>query len=146
MPVVNVLGAESKYGDCLVSVDNCEIGRIGAEHLLQRGLREFGFVGLRGVSWSAERRDAFCDRVESLGCPCRAYHILNRHGDFSAWEAELDRLGMWIEDLPRPCGIMVCNDLYGQSVLDACRQVGVLVPEQIAVVGAGERRDDLRDL
>lgn len=137
VPVVNVLGTEPTPGDCLVTVDNREIGRMGAEHLLQRGLREFGFVGLRGVAWSAERRDAFCERVRFLGCRCRAYHVVSRHPDFAAWEAELGRLGKWIAKLPRPCGIMVCNDLYAQSVLDACRQVGALVPEQIAVVGAG---------
>ncbi|MGH7968618.1 MAG: substrate-binding domain-containing protein, partial [Limisphaerales bacterium] len=41
----------------------------------------------------------------------------------------------WIKTLPRPIGVMACNDMRGQQVLDACRATGVAVPEEIAVVG-----------
>jgi LacI family transcriptional regulator len=31
---------------------------------------------------------------------------------------------------------MVCSDLRGQFVIEACRRAGIVVPEQIAVIGA----------
>ena len=49
---------------------------------------------------------------------------------------ERARLCAWIETLTFPVGVVACNDLRGQHVIDACRTLGVTVPEQVAVVGA----------
>ena len=43
----------------------------------------------------------------------------------------------WIKSLPKPCGLMACNDPRGQQVLDACWRVDVAVPETVAVIGSG---------
>jgi LacI family transcriptional regulator len=41
----------------------------------------------------------------------------------------------WLQELPKPIGIMACNDLRGRHILDACRQLNLRVPEDVAVVG-----------
>jgi LacI family transcriptional regulator len=46
-----------------------------------------------------------------------------------------DDLGRWLKSLPKPVGIMACNDIRGQQVMNACRRVEVLVPEEVAVIG-----------
>ena len=51
------------------------------------------------------------------------------------WEEEQEAIAAWVLSLPRPVGVMACNDDRGQQVLDACRRVNVLVPEEVAVIG-----------
>jgi LacI family transcriptional regulator len=51
------------------------------------------------------------------------------------WEDEQEQIAAWIRRLPRPVGVMTCNDDRGLQVLDACRRIDVLVPEDVAVIG-----------
>jgi LacI family transcriptional regulator len=37
--------------------------------------------------------------------------------------------------LPKPLGVFACYDICGQQVLDACRSVGLAVPDEVAVLG-----------
>ncbi len=41
----------------------------------------------------------------------------------------------WIVSLPKPVGVLACNDFRAQQVLNACRDIGLLVPDEVAVVG-----------
>lgn len=41
----------------------------------------------------------------------------------------------WIKRLPKPVGVMACNDMRGQQVLNTCRALGVAVPDEVAVIG-----------
>src|SRR5262249_24430831 len=45
------------------------------------------------------------------------------------------KLAKWLERLPKPIGVMACNDARGQQVLNACRDLGIVVPDELAVVG-----------
>lgn len=47
----------------------------------------------------------------------------------------------WLQQLPKPIGIMACYDITAQSLLEACRLAGVTVPEQVAIIGVDN--DDL---
>ena len=51
------------------------------------------------------------------------------------WQTQQIDLIAWLQQLPKPVGIMACNDVRGQHVLDACRQADIAVPEEVAVVG-----------
>jgi LacI family transcriptional regulator len=44
--------------------------------------------------------------------------------------------------LPKPVGVMACRDDQGLRLLDACRRAGVLVPDQVAVLGVDN--DDIQ--
>jgi LacI family transcriptional regulator len=46
-----------------------------------------------------------------------------------------DEIGQWLLALPRPVGVMACYDIRARHVLDACRRVGLAVPDQVAVIG-----------
>ncbi|OHB75838.1 MAG: hypothetical protein A2Z25_20865 [Planctomycetes bacterium RBG_16_55_9] len=41
----------------------------------------------------------------------------------------------WLKSLPKPIGIMAANDDRGQEVIEACRMVGIHVPDEVAVIG-----------
>src|SRR5256886_7815456 len=47
----------------------------------------------------------------------------------------------WLRWLPKPVGLMACNDVCGRQVLQACVTAGLQVPDDVAVVGVDN--DDL---
>ena len=57
------------------------------------------------------------------------------------WENEQKFLADWLKSLPKPIGIMACNDDRGQHVIEACKIAELHVPEDVAVIGVDN--DDL---
>src|SRR5262249_48140386 len=51
------------------------------------------------------------------------------------WEQQLTLLNRWLHSLPRPVGVMACNDDWGNQLLEACRRSQIAVPDELAVIG-----------
>jgi LacI family transcriptional regulator, galactose operon repressor len=119
---------------CEVSSDSVGAARLAAEHLLERGFEHFGFVGLPGRVWSDRRGEAFAAAVQEAGFEPQVYRPPRGKRDHG-WEREQSILARWIEELPKPVGLMACNDDRGRGVLEACRLLGICVPEEVAVIG-----------
>ena len=126
---------------CEICPDGAAAGRLAAEHLLDRGFRRFAFVGaFDDPLWSVRRAEGFCLRVQDAGCDCHIYPIpKSRPG--RQWAKEQASLGRWLSNFPRPLGVLACDDDRGRQVLEACHAVGMLVPEDAAIVGVDN--DDL---
>jgi len=45
------------------------------------------------------------------------------------------KMVQWSLKLPKPIGVLACNDFPGQHVLEACRVAQISVPDQVAVIG-----------
>lgn len=119
-----------------VTNDYRAIGRMGGEHLLERGFARYGYIGLEGV-WSSEQALAgFREVVEQeAGRPC---HVIATPWVLSPQKsAELDA---WLEDLPKPIGIMGFVDHLGRAAINASARLGLRVPDDVAVLGVGNRR------
>jgi LacI family transcriptional regulator len=114
--------------------DSRGAGRMAAEHLLERGFRHCAYVGAAGRVWTGRRQESFCTRIREAGFEPRVYN-LPRSRRAAAWEREQPVLAGWLKALPRPVGVMACNDDRGREVLEACRDAGLRVPEEVAVVG-----------
>ncbi len=117
-----------------VASDSFQAARMAAEHLLSRGFTRFGFVGVPGRVWSERREEGFRKRLREAGFDPLIYP-LPRSRRSRRWEREQERLARWLSELPMPIGVMACNDDRGRQVLEACREAGILVPEQLAVIG-----------
>jgi LacI family transcriptional regulator len=119
-----------------VGIDNRAVVQLAFRHLADCGFKRFGFCGLpreRNI-WMDLRRDLFQEFVRASGHDCQVYETPARARP-STWEEEQERIADWVAGLPKPIGVMACNDDRGQQVLDACRRVNVLVPDEVAVVG-----------
>jgi LacI family transcriptional regulator len=115
--------------------DNRAVAQLAADHLHDRGFRQFAYYGYhkgRVSEFSAERAAAFGDCVRATGCPLQVF--LGPYEDHRKWDALQRRLGLWLQSLPKPIGLMAANDKAARQVLDACRNNGIRVPEEIAVV------------
>ena len=114
------------------------IGRLAAEHLLERGFQKFAFCGFRDELWSELRHRGFAEAVAKQGMRCEAYVSPWRGRRARAWQQEHTALERWLRGLPRPLAVMACNDLRAQHVLDVARGLGLAVPEDLAVIGVDD--------
>ena len=140
IPIVAVGGGygwyEPESGIPYIYTDNVAIGRLGAEHLLGCGLETLAFYGYpRTVTsgWSEERAAAFAAAAQEANRACHLF--TGRHADARRWEELQRELTAWIGKLPKPVGIMACNDVRARHVLEACRGLGLRVPHDVAVLG-----------
>jgi LacI family transcriptional regulator len=138
IPVVNLNDVHTGLGLPLIESDQEGIGRLAAEHLLERGFRHFGFCGFTGHEWSSKRQQGFASRLTQSGGILAVYRSPWGGPSAHPWEQEQGQIGDWLRALPRPAGIMACNDMRGQHVLDACQRVQLSVPEEIAVIGVDD--------
>lgn len=118
-----------------VGMDNSQIGKIAAEHLLNHGYREFGVYNLHAELFFEERVRNFVTTIKEHGC---LYDELSEETSekTSHWENTQKRLMDWIASLPKPVGIFAANDQLAVRILDACQRLDIGVPEDVAVVGA----------
>lgn len=135
LPAVDVLGLVPDTGLPLVRVDDRAIAIQAANHLLERGFRHFGFLGITGENWSSRRRDAFLAHLGHQGLSTAEIHIPRHTPRGSSWERQQEAVARWIRNLQKPSGIMVCSDQRGPQLLDACRRASVNVPDEVAVIG-----------
>jgi len=137
VPAVNLRGTIKGLSLPFVSMDNQQVASLALQHLRDRGIRNFAVCGRPGTRNTAliERCDHFRELVEQDGGVCYIFPPLATRRATMSWEQEQDQLAEWIRSLPKPVGIFGCNDERGLQVLDACRRVGVTVPDEVAVIG-----------
>jgi LacI family transcriptional regulator len=135
IPCVYVGTGCGTRSDGRVHGDNHAVGRMVADHLLERGLRHLSFVG---PDLQHGRCEGFRERAVASGATyieCPAGLGLNLTLLNADWEIDLHKLGVWIEHLPKPVGLMAHNDVTARRVVAACKLADCMVPEQVAVVG-----------
>lgn len=142
VPVVDVQG----HGKCPQAVsfdsDASQIGRMAAEFFLDAGFAHVAYCGYPGIFFSDERQAAFVGCLQKRRIDAHVYAWKEKpeeSGDF----LHLERSGMeyepslrrWLAELPKPVAILACNDVRGQQIVNACREQGVELPAQAAVMG-----------
>jgi LacI family transcriptional regulator len=135
VPVVDLNDLHDSLPFPRIISDNAAIGFCGAMHLLERGFNQFAFCGFSGEAWAAERWEGFRSKIRRHGCDASLLASAWRGRHRPNWYKEQKRIIQWIKSLPKPVGIMTCNDVRGHDVLNACTLMGLAVPEEVAVIG-----------
>lgn len=123
-----------------VITDSEAIGRMAAEHLMECGFREFAFCGLEGIPWSQLRGESFQRRLALAGFNPHFYPNPAK-ASAAGWRGERGYMARWLTSLPKPLGLMACNDDRGEQVIEACKIAGLHVPDEVAIIGVDN--DDL---
>jgi LacI family transcriptional regulator len=136
IPLVDMNDCELFRGVPKVRPDNAGIGHLGAEHFLERGHSNFGFCGFANTGWSCERRDGFVEALRLAGRTCNVFDV-EYPGDLTPFwdEKQIRALAAWIRALPKPAGVMACNDMRALQVMTAAQAVDLLIPDQVAILG-----------
>jgi LacI family transcriptional regulator len=138
LAAVDLSDRRAPFGLPRIHSDDRAIGRLAAEHLLHRGFRSFACCTFSGELWAARRTEAFLDALGQAGHIGRVYESPWLGAGAHVQEDEQVRVGRWLESLPRPVGVMACNDVRGIDVLNACQTRGLRVPEEVAVIGVDD--------
>lgn len=132
VPAVDVSAARLAPELPWVETDDQQIAQLAAGHLLERGFRHFAFCGDARFNWSRWREQHFRAEIEAARHTMHRYDPPGAAGDLAA---EARALRRWLIGLPKPVGILAAYDIRGQQVLDACRDAGLAVPDEVAVIG-----------
>jgi LacI family transcriptional regulator len=142
LPVVAVGGGGGSFshGSAIpyVATDDAQVARLAAEHLLERALEHFGFYGLPPsptTVWSDVRCRAFVDCIAAAGRSCQP--LIARH-EATRWTLLQAEIAAWLAALPKPVGIMACDDVRARHVLEVCRGLRLRVPHDVAVIGVDD--------
>ena len=135
MPVVDLTDVYGDLGLPHLWTNHHTVGELAAQHLLERGFRHFAFCGYSNHDWSRRRFVGFEETLRAAGRSC--VKLESQWDTFvtQSWDEQQEAIGGWLRELPKPLGVMACNDMRGQHVLDACRRFDLASPEEVAVIG-----------
>lgn len=109
-------------------------GKIAAEYFLGLGFRNLAFFGIEKLPWSDGRLKSFQKHAENGGATFFQHKIEMRHRN-ETLNYNQDYLILWLKSLPKPVGVLCCNDDFGQILINACSIGGLKVPHEISVLG-----------
>jgi LacI family transcriptional regulator len=154
-PVVELFESRSKSEFPRILPDDVATGELAARHFLERGFRHFAYFGAPWMLWSREREvgfhgeieKTFRTRTESGRADDSRPFTFTSYGTVAnsvaaAFDGPNERraaaMGDWLRSLPRPVALFSANDSWGFELLQAAREVGLHVPEDVAILGVDD--------
>ena len=134
VPAVNTVNALADIPLPRVGPDDRAVAQMAADHLLERGFPQFGFVAPGDWWYVQRRREAFAQAVREHDRPCYELAVSAHHH-----EPDAQSVRRWLDELPKPIGIMAPNDLTGRQVINRAAEMGLRVPDDVAVVGVNNQ-------
>lgn len=144
IPIVGLSGCAIQKNNNLalpyVATDNNAITELAYHHLKNKGLQNFAYYGFPNhdkFAFSTEREATFLSLLEQDNYPRNIY----KSDHHSAQSQQNLSLHQWLNELPKPIGIICATDNRARNIIDACEQLNILVPEQVSVIGVDD--DDI---
>lgn len=133
-----MVGTHNRFAGVLsVDVDDLAVGREAADALSQVGFKSLACLG-NGTPYSDLRIQGFEDSVRKSDLPFFA-HTESGFEEMRYSESFHDpseEMKSWLMELPKPCGIFAVHDPLGRFLSGACSQLGIRVPDDVAIIGA----------
>lgn len=143
VPCVDVRCSRVHDGIPQVETDDRAVARIAFEHLRDRGFQRLAYCGFENAHFSENRLNAFRAAAADAHLPLSVYQTPGR---INARTTSIEEIGAadskalssWLQSLEPPTGMLVCNDIRGQQVLNACNALNIAVPDDLGVLGVDD--------
>ena len=133
-----MVGTHNRFAGVLsVDVDDLAVGREAADALSQVGFKSLACLG-NGTPYSDLRIQGFEHSVRKSDLPFFV-HTESGFEEMRYSESFHDpgeKMKSWLTELPKPCGIFAVHDPLGRFLSGACSQLGIRVPDDVAIIGA----------
>ena len=114
---------------------------LAAQELLTLECAAYGYAGYGpGVPWSAERRRIFEKALRLNGHETRTFDLDPSGVRPSTFYS---RLSAWLQNLPKPCGVLAADDAYALHVHSAAQNLGLRIPADVAILGVDDESSSL---
>jgi len=136
IPVVNQWFNSPARGVPGVFADYRAGGRIAGEHLLARGFRHFGYVGIVRDRFYRLELAGFKEAVTAQGFEAPSELKVPRNFEVSArpFARFRGQAHHWLAGLTVPVGILVSDDIIARYLAQICGELGLRVPLDVGVV------------
>ena len=130
-PLVLLADNEEIAGVDQVTVDDGAGARIATQHLIARGARRVAMISGPAGS-SRDRVKGYADALDAAGIGYDP--SLTRDGGWLRDGGREAMLSLMAKD-PRPDAVFCANDLMAIGAMDAARELGLRIPEDVALAG-----------
>lgn len=127
--------------------DFVEAGRMAAEHFALRGFQNLAVVGLDQYKPMEPIRKGLFERGEALGCTCRVHLFETQSNTPDDWDFKAHRyerrsreLIDWLKAIPKPVGLLACNESTASVISIMCQRSEIHVPGEVALLTVGDDR------
>ncbi len=138
-PTVRMIATKEVTPYPAVELDYRAAGQAGAAHLLELGNVHFAFYWMFDSPDICEARDAFFEEIGSAGRQVHAISGPSRWPQQDVLRVPRSERMQWLGDelsrLPKPLAIMSDDDRRSLELLAVCRECGLRVPEDVAILG-----------
>lgn len=129
LPVVDVCDdPSSTFQAPKIRTDDRVGTELAAGHLIERGLRNIGFVGPQNIANAQVYHRHFLTALEERDLECHSLQFDNNDPDI------LKSITEWLLQVPKPIGILAWGHGFARNVMDCCLEEGISVPHDVAVI------------
>jgi LacI family transcriptional regulator len=136
-PAVNVWSNSPSRKLPLVAVDYAAAGRLAAEHLGDRGLRKFGFIGRENDAAARLHLEGFRRALSSRGFGVDVLLVPGEPQNVEGWIRLQKPLRRWVSSWRSPIGVLASVDILARHLCNACQHASVRIPDDVAILGSG---------
>jgi LacI family repressor for deo operon, udp, cdd, tsx, nupC, and nupG len=142
LPVVQLFDRIYDSGVPIVRVDDRVVADLAVRYLAGNGHRRIGHIAGPAAVWHlAERRRGFVEAMERLGLHADAGLIAACDG---RWEGAAQAMAQLLAHPQPPTAVFCATDTMANAALAVCREHGLAVPRDMALIGADGTRDTAR--
>jgi LacI family transcriptional regulator len=119
--------------------DHAQAAQLVADHYLARGFTHFAYYS-DSTNWSYdERGQGFVEALQRAGHTClwlKWHQSPAFRTDREQWKRKQAWLAAQLKEAPKPLALFAANDQHALNVAEACEAARLVVPDQVAIVGA----------
>jgi len=137
---IPVVGVTYERPDVFTRIheDDEAIGALAAKYFLDLGFKHFAIYRMAEIDVGQIRERSFVTAIEKAGGKVTSLFWQppakpSRH----SWAARNNWLARKLKALPKPAAVFCIDDRRAVTVIEACQDSGIRVPDEIAVLGVG---------
>ncbi|MEI7534821.1 MAG: substrate-binding domain-containing protein [Verrucomicrobiae bacterium] len=139
LPLVNASSWLEHPGVPTVRHDLARAGRLAAEYLLDKGVREFGSVVFPGGWYIQARQQAFEQVLQQHGITPKTIFLKSHYPQklLPLPESERHRFRQWVSQLAPSAALVLTDDYDAGILMEVCREAGLEIPRDLSLLAIG---------